>query len=226
MGHDDIFKRRREDRRRRKHEFKQPMSNSYLIVTEGKRTEPLYFKGLERHIKSKIGGNVNVVEMPLIDVNGEGCSTGKLIEAAERLVKEAKIHYQNVWLVFDKDDFKDFDEAIRIGKSRGYHIAWSNESFEYWIYLHFQYNESALHRSEWCRKLDELFRIRRLGDEKYCKNNNNLFEVLESFNGVDTAIKNAERRMENYDEKFIRPSEYNPGTTVYLLVKELKQYLD
>ena len=92
--------------------------------------------------------------MPVIDVNGEGCSTGK---------------------------------------RRGYHVAWSNESFEYWLYLHFQYNESALHRSEWCKKLDEIFRKRQLGDGKYCKNCENIFEIMENFNGVDTAIENAER---------------------------------
>ena len=226
MGHDDIFKKHREDRRRRKYEFKKPRANSYLIVTEGKKTEPLYFKGLEKYIKEKIGGNVDVVEMPVIDINGEGGSTGKLIEAADRIVKEAKIHYQNVWLVFDKDDFADFDQAIKAGKLKGYHIAWSNESFEYWLYLHFQYNEAALHRHDWCKKLDEIFKEKQLGDGKYCKNCGNIFEIMEEINGVETAIKNAERRMKNYNEKSIRPSEYNPGTTVYVLVKELKKYLE
>jgi len=40
------------------------------------------------------------VENPVIDIYGEGCATGKLIDVAERLVKEAKIIYQNVWVVF------------------------------------------------------------------------------------------------------------------------------
>ena len=130
MGSDDLFKKRREQRKQRKHEFKNPKANSFLIVTEGERTEPLYFKGLQKLIKEKIGGTVDVVEVPIIDVFGEGSSTGKLIEITERIVKDAKIIYQNVWVVFDKDDFEDFDEAINEGIKRGYKIAWSNQSFE------------------------------------------------------------------------------------------------
>lgn len=37
MGHDDIFKKRREERKKRSYEYKQPKANSYLIVTEGKK---------------------------------------------------------------------------------------------------------------------------------------------------------------------------------------------
>ena len=40
MGTDDLFKKRRETRKQRQHETKTPKANSYLIVTEGKRTEP------------------------------------------------------------------------------------------------------------------------------------------------------------------------------------------
>ena len=109
MGSDDLFKKRRAERQQRKHEFKIPKANSFLIVTEGERTEPLYFNGLKKLIEEKIGGMVDIVEVPTIDVFGEGSSTEKLIEITEKRVKDAKIFYQNIWLVFDKDDFEDFD---------------------------------------------------------------------------------------------------------------------
>ena len=137
MGSDELFKKRREDRKRRQYEYKNPRANSFLIVTEGKCTEPLYFKGMQRLIKEKLGGVVDVVEAPLIEIHGEGCATGKLIEVTEQLVKDAKIVYQNIWVVFDKDDFEDFDQAIMEAARKGYKAAWSNQSFEYWIYLHF-----------------------------------------------------------------------------------------
>ena len=54
MGSDDLFKKRRQKRKQRKHEFKTPKANSFLIVTEGERTEPLYFKGLQKLIKEKL----------------------------------------------------------------------------------------------------------------------------------------------------------------------------
>ncbi len=123
MGSDDLFKKRREERKKRQHEYKTAKANSFLIVTEGERTEPLYFKGMQKLIKEKIGGRIDVIEVPLLDIHGEGCGTGKLIQVTDRIVKDAKILYQNIWVVFDKDDFDDFDEAIKEGAEKGYNIA-------------------------------------------------------------------------------------------------------
>ena len=39
MGSDDLFKKRREARTQRKHGYKSPKANSYLIVTEGEHAE-------------------------------------------------------------------------------------------------------------------------------------------------------------------------------------------
>ena len=226
MGTDDLFKKRREARKKRQHEMKTPKTNSYLIVTEGKRTEPLYLRGLKKEIIEKVGGAINVVECPTIDVHGEGCSTGSLLQAAERLVKEAKILYQNVWLVFDKDDFLDFDTAIEDAKEKGYRVAWSNQAFEYWLYLHFHYSDSALHRHEWNKKLSEIFQEYGIGNGRYEKNDENIYTLVDTYGGVGTAIKNAKRRMASFNEKKDIPSRYDPGTTVYELVEELKKYVD
>lgn len=226
MGSDELFKKRREDRKQRQYEYKKPRANSFLIVTEGKRTEPLYFKGMEKKIKEKIGGVVDVIEVPVIDIQGEGCSTGKLIEVTEQFVKEAKIIYQNIWVVFDKDDFEDFDEAVREGTNKGYKTAWSNQAFEYWLYLHFHYSDSALHRDDWNKKLDEIFKQYHLGEGKYQKNYKEIYDMVNIYDGVTTAIKNAKRRMADFDPKKCKPSEFDPGTTVYKLAEELKRFID
>lgn len=226
MGTDDLFKKRREARKQRQHEIKTPKANSYLIVTEGKRTEPYYFNGLRKLIVEKTGGMVNVVELPSIDIHGEGSSTGKLIEVTEQLVKEAKVLYQNIWIVFDKDDFEDFDQAIIEGLNKGYHVAWSNQAFEYWLYLHFHYSDSALHRDAWNDKLDEIFKEYRLGDESYQKNYEDIYNMVNIYDGVNTAIRNAKSRMASFRDNIDKPSEFDPGTTVYQLVEELKKYLD
>lgn len=225
MGSDDLFKKRREDRKKRSFEQKHPRANSFLIVTEGECTEPYYFRGLKTLIQEKIGGTINVIEVPLIDVHGKGCSTKALLEKTDDIVRKAKVFYQNIWVVFDKDDFTDFDQAIVEGRSRGYKVAWSNQSFEYWLYLHFKYNDAALHRQEWNKKLDAIFKSYHLGDGKYHKNYENIYYLADTFDGVNTAIKNAKRRMSSYDEDRMKPSQFNPGTTVYALVEELKEYL-
>ena len=78
MGTDDLFKKRRAERQKRKHEFKSVNTNSFLIVTEGEKTEPLYFKGLQKKINEKVNGRI-------IDIFGQGCSTSRLIEATEEI---------------------------------------------------------------------------------------------------------------------------------------------
>ncbi len=226
MGFDDLFKKRREDRKKRKHAYKIPRANSFLIVTEGERTEPLYFRGMQKEICEKAGGRIDVIGIPYIDICGEGCSTGKLLEVTERIVKDAKIMYQNIWVVFDKDDFLDFDKAIQDGIDKGYKVAWSNQSFEYWIFLHFYYSDSALHRDDWNEKLDEIFKRYELGNGKYEKNYEDIYHMLKYNDGINTAIKNARRRMADFNGRRDKPSEYDPGTMVYRLVEELKVYLD
>lgn len=51
MGSDDLFKKRRKER---KAGNRKPKADSVLIITEGKRTEPLYFKGLKQKIEQSI----------------------------------------------------------------------------------------------------------------------------------------------------------------------------
>lgn len=226
MGSDDLFKKRRAARIQRKYEYKSPKANSYLIVTEGECTEPLYFKGLQKLIQEKVGGVVDIVEQPFIDVHGEGCSTTRLVEVADQIIKDAKIIYQNVWLVFDKDDFNDFDEAIQEAVNRGYNVAWSNQSFEYWLYLHFYYSDSSLHRQQWNIKLDEIFKQNNLGDGTYQKNYDDIYNLVDIYGGANVAVMHAKRRMAAFEKGGYKPSEYDPGTTVYKLVESLKSYLD
>lgn len=186
----------------------------------------MYFKGIQAKILESIGGRVDVIETPQIDIEGQGCSTGKLLEVTEKIIKDANIIYQNVWVVFDKDDFTDFDEAISEGKRKGYDIAWSNQSFEYWLFLHFEYADSALHRDAWSENLNQIFKKYDLGDGCYKKNYANIFELVNSNNGVRTAIHNAKRRMAESGKKHFVPSTYDPGTTVHVLVEKLMQYIE
>ena len=141
-------------------------------------------------------------------------------------MKNASVFYQNIWVVFDKDENDDFDQAIEDGKNKGYNIAWSNQSFEYWLYLHFNYSDSALHRDSWYEKLDKIFADYNLGDGTYKKNYENIYELVNTYDGVNIAINHAKRRMAGFDEIKNKPSQYDPGTEVYKLVEQLKLYLE
>ena len=49
-----------------------------------------------------------------------------------------KADYNEVWAVFDKDDFPDFDNAILLAMDNGIQCAFSNEAIEYWFLLHIE----------------------------------------------------------------------------------------
>lgn len=226
MGTDDLFKKKQRGRKAREHDVKEPKANSYLIVTEGKRTEPYYFGGLRDQVVQKVGGNVSVVDVPIIDISGEGCSTMALIRKTEKILNRSPQVYQNVWLVFDKDDCTDFDAAIAEAERKGYHVAWSNQSFEYWLYLHFDYSDAALHRQNWNKKLSDLFALYEIRDKKYRKNYKDIYQIVDSYGSVEAAINHAFRRMNDHRVRAqSKPSLCDPGTTVHLLTKELCEFL-
>ena len=224
MGTDDLFKKRRAKLKERRIESKTPKPNSFLIVSEGAKTEPYYFNGLANHINKLYNANSIKTEQPTIDAFGEGKNTIGLVNEVSKIVARSPIMYEQVWVVFDKDDFKDFDAAIKLAEEKGFYVGWSNQCFEYWIYLHFNYSDSALHRNDWFKKLDKLFKKNGISSDGYEKNLPNIFDICTQYGSINFAITNAIRREQSYDGE-IPPSKRDPGTTVYKLVKELIPYI-
>ena len=64
-----------------------------------------------------------------------------------------------------------------------------------------------------------------LNHNGYQKNDPLLYEHVSKNDGVKKAIRNAKQRMKNFNANKDNPSEYDPGTTVHLLVEELQKYL-
>ena len=153
-----------------------------------------------KELDGKKAVGIDKVTKAEYDVHGEGCSTTRLVEVADQIIKDAKIIYQNVWIVFDKDDFDDFDQAIQEDINRGYNVAWSNQSFEYWLYLHFYYSDTALHRHQWNAKLDEIFKKNNLGNGTYQKNYDDIYSLADIYGGVNAAIKHSKRRMAEFEK--------------------------
>ena len=173
-----------------------------LIVCEGAKTEPNYFRGFRV--------NRQIYE---IDIQGIGYNTASLVKKAVSL--KEKDDYDQVWCVFDRDSFpaQDFNAAFEIASHHDINIAYSNQAFELWYLLRFHYYDSAIQRKEYCEMLSE-----RLG-HKYEKNSETIYDELLS--QQTTAIRNAEKLYSNY--KPCQPERDNPSTTVHLLVKALNE---
>ena len=174
-----------------------------LIVCEGGKTEPNYF------LAFKVTN----------DVYGRGLETIRVVEEAIRL-NEKEGPFDQVWCVFDKDDFPadDFDNAIKMAESRSdqrFHVAFSNESFELWYLLHFEYLQSATSRDDYCAKLK-----RHLGS--YAKGDVGNYEKMQSKGSEADAIRNAESLL-TIHAPGTPYSRCCPMTTVHELVKELRR---
>ena len=224
MGTDDIFKKRRARLEERKIESKIPKPNSFLIVSEGTKTEPYYFEGLAKYINKLYESNSIKTAQPTIETCGEGKNTKSLVEETSKIVSRSPIIYEQVWVVFDKDDFKDFDDAISLAQNNGFRVGWSNQCFEYWLYLHFYYSDSALHRSDWYKKLDEIFKEKNISNDGYEKNLSDIFDIVTKHGSIKYAITNS-IRVENTYNNIVQPSKKDPCTTVYKLMQELKPYI-
>ncbi len=193
---------------------------NYLIVCEGKKTEPKYFNGLKRKINEKYGNKVDVL-IPNIDVKDTGLNTTSLVKYTQEKVNHANKVYGQVWVVFDKDDYNDeqFDSAI---DNCNYNVAWSNPNFELWLLAHFKKVNRYISKDDVLQELSKEFQKNGLGN--YTKNDTNIFDKVTSEGKLHTAIKNCEYMEElNKDGQ---ASQRNPMTRIYKIVDGLKEYLE
>lgn len=208
------FKQRRRQREPRTIETRKPRCETFLIVSEGTKTEPYYFEGL---VRSLVG------TMPEeIEIEGAGRVTTSLVEWVAKKVNRSPRNYDNVWVVFDRDDFKSFDEAVLAAERSGFHAAWSNEAFEYWLCLYFGRYDSALSRGDWVGILDAAFR--KAGHGGFEKSREDIFSVLDELGNHEMAKRFAESVRRQYEAGEL-PSRRNPCTTVDLLVGQLESAL-
>lgn len=191
---------------------------NYLIVTEGTETEVNYFNNIKKIIENSYKNNI-IVDKVSLKVEGTGRSTKVLVN--EAIKKRSLGIYSEVWVIFDKDDNEDFDEAITLAKKEGLNVAWSNECFELWLLLHFQDLKSAIHRTDYYTKLNSHFK--NINGGTYNKNISKIFDITSPF--VEIAIQRSNSLLSDYNQdRNFCPSKMNPGTTVQKLVEELIQY--
>ena len=205
--------------RKSKFRSKKQAPTNYLIVCEGKKTEPNYFDGLKKQINNKYGNKVDVL-IPKIEIKGTGKNTTNLVEYTQKFVNYSNKIYGQVWIVFDKDDYNNnqFNNAIKNCK---YNAAWSNPNFELWLLSHFKKINKYITKNDVLDALNKEFKNN--GLNIYEKNDINIFEKVSKNENLSNAIKNC-KQMENINKDDL-PSERNPMTKVYKIIEDLKEYL-
>jgi hypothetical protein len=179
-----------------------------LIICEGEKTEKNYFESFK-------------IDLKLVTVNiqvlGTGRNTMSLVDYAIATGKKLGLDPDDeIWCVFDRDDFQrdgNFDNAITKAESKNLKVAYSNECFELWYILHFEYLNTDIGRRQYISKLDKL-----LGT-KYEKNSDKMYEKLKD--KQNTAIKFAQKLSQEKEYRNLPNSRKCPSTKVHLLVESL-----
>ncbi|WP_193754385.1 RloB family protein [Pseudomonas parafulva] len=194
----------------RKRESKDP-GKRYLIVCEGSKTEPNYFRELRHDLR---------IRTATIEICGEECGSDpvSVYEYAVAVAKNEKgAKFDAVYCVIDKDDHKNLSEALAKieAEGDGFLAVLSYPCFEYWLLLHY-----VLHRGAFVKTANKsiggvVISELKKHDAGYCKGSKGTWVRYKSM--LPTAIRNSIEMRKVAD----RSGNLNPSTNMHELVELL-----
>lgn len=181
-----------------------------LIVCGSEQSEPNYLTDLlDFH-------GVNTASVDIVRV---AYTPGAVVRKAKQLHANEKKQgekYDEVYCVFDTDDFPCLNDAVQSAKHVGFICIVSSPCFEYWLLVHFRQTDAPYAATP--RKTVGELCLHDLKQEMaaYQKNGRGLYREL--FPRLPAAIKYATRK---YREA-AQAREFNPSTNFYILVEKLQ----
>ena len=145
---------------RREHNYNRPLARSepvpqkqgdgktFLIIVEGKKTEPLYIIGLRDALQLS-STRVIVYHSGSTDPLSMVKSAISLREAQiKRSSLTPDLPYDEVWVVVDREAQNhprgnQLPDVLSLAKQAGIRIVLSNPCFEFWLLLHFLFTTRA-----------------------------------------------------------------------------------
>ncbi|CAG4910917.1 unnamed protein product [Acidithrix sp. C25] len=177
---------------------------TFVVFCEGARTEPIYLNALRR-----LGSKTSVVDLKVISGTGDSAPLN-LVSKAVKLAERNDCEIDEIWCVFDVDDHKTINQAIKLAKDNNIELAISNPCFELWLILHFCDHRSTLN----CSKASNIRMV--FDNSKGKEVNPNLYLPR-----LATAIKHSERLDQMYDQNGSELPNNNPSSGMYRLVSRL-----
>lgn len=189
----------------------------YLILTDTAETESNYFQSMKDRIPKELQSDLQIKIY-------KGRKTEELRQEAQRIA-DKEPRFREVWLIFDRDFVPDFDQLIHGIESDGHHCGWSNPCFELWLSAYFgEMKPEGVPKQ--CEESFKKLLVKYTSKKEYKKSDRDLYAVLVKSGDENGAIQLAERRYENFRRKMMKPSEMLGCTTVYQLVRELRNKME
>lgn len=186
----------------------------FIIFSEGKNTEPDYFRALERDL---IGA---LLDLEIVGAAGTPMTIAE--KACERLStmkrrgrKQSSFEEgDQVWAVFDRDEHPRVSEAIERCRVSGIGLAFSDPCFEVWLILHFRDFDRPDDRHQVQAALS-----------KECSGYDPSGRKTDDFSKIMTELVRAEERAEKQLARREKESETpsRPFTTVFRLTKAIRK---
>lgn len=177
----------------------------FIIATEGKKTEPDYFRmgifrSRERPVCVKVlGGRSGSSPQAVLD------------RMREYLKSYEKKDGDEAWLVVDKDQWKNADLKVLYAWSQSdtyTNLAVSNPQFEYWLLLHFEDGKGINNKDECLSRLQKYI-------PDYDKGNIPIGKF------TVTRVRCAVERAKSQDSPPCAKWPVGTGTTVYRMVEKI-----
>lgn len=105
-----------------------------LVFTEGQLTEEAYLKHWHRKFRGQVNVEINEFHGTPLALVKRAAAIKAANERAER--KGRGRAHDEVWCVFDIDEYPHLDEAIELSHLHGIELAISNPCIELWFLLH------------------------------------------------------------------------------------------
>jgi len=194
---------------------RQPIRDDYdtvLIVCEGNKTEPNYFRSLCRELK------LNTANIKVVD-SEYGTDPLSVVNYAIDEYKKDPL-YDHVYCVIDRDRHATFDQAIdllhrtRLRNNGQIHGSISIPCFEYWLLLHFEYTTrpfNAPNGQSICNTVQDMLK-------KHIANYDKGMDIHPVISDkIETAITNSRRVTVEMQQN----ASDNPSTNLHELVSHL-----
>ena len=198
---------------RRTSQQRKVSGETFLIVTEGKKTEPNYFKALRERLSLK-ATDIKIVHPDATDPKRLTLEAIRLRSERESEARHSSIvvPYDEVWVVFDLEKASDprrrqADEAKKLAGADQIHFADSNPCFEFWLLLHVEHTTKPFAD---CRSV--MVQLKRHW-VNYAKGQSPPNEFLEK---LPAAVANAQRVRKHHEDC---GGDGNPSTQVDVLVR-------
>lgn len=193
-----------------------PELGYYFIVTDTKETEQNYMFGLRDSIPPELQGKLVIKVIKT--------KTKNLVEEALNLAS-LNPQYGEIWIIFDRDQVQNFDGIVSEAIAKGINIGWTNPCIEEWFSAYFGTMPTYANSVSCCNGFGQIFE--RNAQQKYVKSDPAIYEKLNNFGDEKEAIHIAAQKMHEHKMNGKdKPSEQSPGTTVHLLVNEIKSKIN